>query len=63
MEEVGLVALQTELPERDGEPSRLRVEGIEVHDFKDQLLRDDFGLLVLPKEFRKHLVGEVGLEV
>jgi hypothetical protein len=34
-----------------------------VQGFKDQLLRDDFGLLVLPKQFRKHLVGETGLEV
>jgi NAD(P)H-nitrite reductase large subunit len=49
--------------ERAGVYGMLIREGIEVQDFKDQLLRDDFGLLVLPKEFRKHLVGEVGLEV
>jgi NAD(P)H-nitrite reductase large subunit len=49
--------------ERAGVYGMLIREGIEVQGFKDQLLRDDFGLLVLPKEFRKHLVGEVGLEV
>jgi NAD(P)H-nitrite reductase large subunit len=49
--------------ERAGVYGMLIREGIEVQGFKDQLLRDDFGLLVLPKQFRKHLVGEVGLEV
>jgi nitrite reductase (NADH) large subunit len=49
--------------ERAGVYGMLIREGIDVQDFKDQLLRDDFGLLVLPQEFRKHLVGEVGLEV
>jgi NAD(P)H-nitrite reductase large subunit len=49
--------------ERAGVYGMLIKEGIEVQGFKDQLLRDDFGLLVLPKQFRKHLVGEVGLEV
>jgi NAD(P)H-nitrite reductase large subunit len=49
--------------ERAGVYGMLIREGIEVQGFKDQLLMDDFGLLVLPKEFRKHLVGEVGLEV
>jgi NAD(P)H-nitrite reductase large subunit len=49
--------------ERAGVYGMLIREGIDVKDFKDQLLRDDFGLLVLPKQFRKHLVGGVGLEV
>ncbi|MFW6115078.1 MAG: NAD(P)/FAD-dependent oxidoreductase [Thermodesulfobacteriota bacterium] len=49
--------------ERAGVYGMLIREGVEVHDFKDQLLREDFGLLVLPKDFRKHLLGEVGLEV
>jgi NAD(P)H-nitrite reductase large subunit len=49
--------------ERAGVYGMLIREGIEVQSFKEQLLRDDFGLLVLPKQFRKHLVGEVGLEV
>jgi NAD(P)H-nitrite reductase large subunit len=49
--------------ERAGVYGMLIREGIEVQGFKDQLLRDDFGLLVLPTQFRKHLVGEVGLEV
>jgi NAD(P)H-nitrite reductase large subunit len=49
--------------ERAGVYGMLIREGIEVQGFKDQLLRDDFGFLVLPKQFRKHLVGEIGLEV
>ncbi len=31
--------------------------------FKDKLLRDDFGLVWLPKDYRKHLVEGPGLEV
>jgi NAD(P)H-nitrite reductase large subunit len=58
---VGVILIRS--IERAGVYGMLVREGIEVKDFKDQLLRDDFGLLVLPKEFRKHLVGEVGLEI
>ncbi|MBN1254995.1 MAG: NAD(P)/FAD-dependent oxidoreductase [Deltaproteobacteria bacterium] len=43
--------------ERAGVYGMLIREGIDVKGFKDQLLNDDFGLLVLPKEFRKHLVA------
>jgi NAD(P)H-nitrite reductase large subunit len=49
--------------ERAGVYGMLIREGIDVTDFKDQLLRDDFGLLVLPKEFRKHLVEGEGIIV
>jgi NAD(P)H-nitrite reductase large subunit len=49
--------------ERAGVYGMLIREGIEVKDFKDQLLSNDFGLLVLPKEFRKHLVGGEGIAV
>jgi len=58
---VGVILIRS--IERAGVYGMLIREGIDVHGFKDQLLRDDFGLLVLPKEFRKHLVGEEGLEV
>ena len=43
--------------ERAGVYGMLIREGIDVKAFKDQLLSDAFGLLVLPKEFRKHLVA------
>jgi NAD(P)H-nitrite reductase large subunit len=43
--------------ERAGVYGMLIREGIDVKGFKDQLLSDAFGLLVLPKEFRKHLVA------
>ncbi len=58
---VGVILIRS--IERAGVYGMLIREGIGVEGFKDQLLRDDFGLLVLPKQFRKHLVGEVGLEV
>ena len=49
--------------ERAGVYGMLIREGIDVRDFKDQLLSNDFGLLVLPKEFRKHLVEGEGIAV
>lgn len=49
--------------ERAGVYGMLIREGIDVKEFKDQLLSEDFGLLVLPKEFRKHLVAGDGLVV
>ena len=49
--------------ERAGVYGMLIREGINVRDFKDQLLSDDFGLLVLPKEFRKHLVAGEGIVI
>jgi NAD(P)H-nitrite reductase large subunit len=49
--------------ERAGVYGMLIREGIDVEDFKDQLLSNDFGLLVLPKQFRKHLVAGEGIAV
>jgi len=49
--------------ERAGVYGMLIKEEIDVEGFKDQLLSDDFGLLVLPKGFRKHLVEGRGIEV
>ena len=43
--------------ERAGVYGMLIREEVDVKEFKDQLLGDKFGLLVLPKEFRKHLVA------
>lgn len=36
---------------------------LDVSGFKKQLLKDDFGFLVLPKDFRKHYVTGDGTEV
>lgn len=36
-------------------------ERIDVSGFKDVLLREDFGLISLPKEYRKHLVRGEGI--
>jgi len=36
---------------------------VSVALFKDKLLRDDFGLVWLPKDYRKHLVEGPGVEV
>jgi NAD(P)H-nitrite reductase large subunit len=36
---------------------------VNVHLFKDALLRDDFGLVWLPETFRKHMVVGEGIEV
>jgi NAD(P)H-nitrite reductase large subunit len=38
-------------------------EGISVSGFKDLLLTDDFGLISLPAEYRKHVVSGAGIEV
>jgi NAD(P)H-nitrite reductase large subunit len=35
----------------------------DISSFKDHLLKDDFGLLSLPREYRKHLVTGQGIEV
>lgn len=34
-------------------------DGVDVSSFKESLLLDDFGFLVLPKEYRKHLIEAV----
>ncbi|MEM2866556.1 MAG: FAD-dependent oxidoreductase [Candidatus Hadarchaeales archaeon] len=36
---------------------------VNVHLFKDALLRDDFGLVWLPEKFRKHMVVGEGIEI
>ncbi|HIE03269.1 MAG TPA: NAD(P)/FAD-dependent oxidoreductase [Candidatus Latescibacteria bacterium] len=49
--------------ERAGIFSGLIRDGIDVSSFKEELLSDDFGLLVLPAEYRKHMVTGEGMEV
>ncbi|RKY64808.1 MAG: NAD(P)/FAD-dependent oxidoreductase [Candidatus Latescibacterota bacterium] len=49
--------------ERAGIFSGLIKDGIDVSSFKEELLSDDFGLLVLPAEYRKHMVKGEGMEV
>ncbi len=49
--------------ERSGIFSGIIRDRMNVSHFKNELLRDDFGLLVLPKEYRKHLVTGEGIEV
>jgi len=58
---VGIILLNC--IERAGVYGMLIKEEIDVKGFKDQLLRDDFGFLVLPKDFRKHLVEGKGMVV
>ncbi|HNT35894.1 MAG TPA: FAD-dependent oxidoreductase, partial [bacterium] len=36
---------------------------IDVTSFKESLLTDDFGLLHVPKDYRKHIVSGMGIEV
>ena len=49
--------------ERAGIYTGLIMNKIDISDIKDRLLEDDFGVLALPEKYRKHLVGDVGLEV
>jgi NAD(P)H-nitrite reductase large subunit len=49
--------------ERAGIFSGLIKDKVDVSSFKQDLLSDEFGLLVLPKEYRKHLVIGEGIEV
>jgi NAD(P)H-nitrite reductase large subunit len=49
--------------ERSGIFSGIIREKMDVSQFKEELLSDDFGLLVLPKEYRKHMVTGEGIEV
>lgn len=49
--------------ERAGIITGLIKDKVEVSSFKDHLMREDFGLISLPKEYRKHLVMGVGIEV
>ncbi len=36
---------------------------VDVSTFKDELMADDFGLISLPTEYRKHVVSGAGIEV
>jgi len=48
--------------ERAGIYTGLIKDKIDVSSFKEHLLREDFGLISLPKEYRKHLVaGEIAV--
>jgi NAD(P)H-nitrite reductase large subunit len=47
--------------DRAGIYTGLIKEKIDVSGFKDILLREDFGLISLPKEYRKHLVKGEGV--
>ncbi|HIE44500.1 MAG TPA: NAD(P)/FAD-dependent oxidoreductase, partial [Candidatus Omnitrophica bacterium] len=49
--------------ERAGIFSGLIKNEVNVSSFKNELLSDQFGLLVLPEEYRKHLVTGEGIEV
>ncbi len=49
--------------ERAGLYIHLMRERIVVSDFKNKLLEKNFGLVNLPKDYRKHLVEGVGVEV
>jgi NAD(P)H-nitrite reductase large subunit len=44
--------------ERAGIYTGLIKDRVDVSSFKEYLLKDEFGLVSLPKEYRKHLVGE-----
>jgi NAD(P)H-nitrite reductase large subunit len=49
--------------DRAGIYTGLIKDKVDITMFKDCLLRDDFGLLSLPREYRKHLVTGQGIEV
>jgi len=49
--------------DRAGIYTGLIKDKVDITPFKDYLLRDDFGLLSLPKEYRKHMVTSQGIEV
>lgn len=49
--------------DRAGIYTGLIKERVDIASYKEYLLREDFGLLSLPKEYRKHLVTGQGIEV
>ncbi len=49
--------------ERAGIYTGLIKDQLDTTSFKEHLLREDFGLVSLPKEYRKHLVTGEGIEV
>ena len=58
---IGMIAIGR--IDRAGIYTGLIKERVDVTPFKDHLLKDDFGLLSLPSEYRKHLVTGQGIEV
>jgi NAD(P)H-nitrite reductase large subunit len=49
--------------ERAGIYTGLIRDRVDTGSFKEYLLKEDFGLIILPKEYRKHLVTGAGIEV
>ena len=49
--------------DRAGIITGLIKDRISVSSFKDHLMREDFGLISLPSEYRKHMVSGMGIEV
>ncbi len=49
--------------DRAGIITGLIKQGVDVSEFKDVLVTDRFGLLSLPREYRKHVVSGAGIEV
>ncbi|MFC2075788.1 NAD(P)/FAD-dependent oxidoreductase [candidate division KSB1 bacterium] len=49
--------------DRSGIITGLIKQGVDTSDFKQHLLTDEFGLLSLPSEYRKHVVSGEGVEV
>ena len=49
--------------ERAGIITALIKERTKVGNFKDYLMREDFGLIYLPSDYRKHMVSGMGIEV
>lgn len=49
--------------EKAGIYTNLIKDKIDITGFKQHLLKEDFGLINLPKEYRKHLVTGMGIEI
>lgn len=49
--------------DRAGIYTGLITDKVDVSSFKEHLLKEDFGLLSLPEQYRKHLVSGPGIEV
>jgi len=49
--------------DRAGIYTGLIKDKIDIASFRENLLKDDFGLLSLPKEYRKHMVTGQGIEI
>jgi len=49
--------------DRAGIYTGLIKDRVDISSFRENLLKDDFGLLSLPKEYRKHMVTDQGIEI